>query len=131
MATSQRQDIELGIMRYEYGDSDRKQVAVLQIQTTKHYNGGLISDASVYWVGKNSRSQLMSLGAGGGDYSKRVKVSGREVKATQKAIDKQHAEVFTAELLAQMTDEARLYYAAVVLAGHDGFHNTYPAAVAV
>lgn len=52
MANAQRQDIELGIVRYEYGEADRKQVAVLQIETSKYYNGGLISDAAArkeYW----------------------------------------------------------------------------------
>lgn len=125
MAKSQSQDIDLGITRYEYGDVARKQVAVLQIQTRKYYNGGLISDATVYWVGNHSRQNCIALGGDGGDYGKRLKISARDVKATQKAIDRQHAEVFTPEAIAQLVEYAKLHYAAVVRAGVDGFRNTY------
>lgn len=128
MATSQTKDIGLGIIRYEYGEADRPQCAVLEIETSKYYNGGLISTASVYWVGENCRQQMMSLGGDtDGDYSKRIKVSAKTVKATQKAIDAQHAEVFTPEAIAQLAEYAKLHYAAVVNAGVDGFKNTYPA----
>lgn len=127
MANAQKQDIDLGITRFEYGEEDRKQIAVLQIQTSKYYNGGLISDATVYWVGQHSRQNCMSLTGNGGDYGKRLKISGREIKATQKAIDRQHAEVFTPERIAQLTEYAKAHYASALRAGVDGFHNTYPA----
>lgn len=127
MANKQRQDIDLGILRYEYGDESRKQNAVITIETGKYYNGGLISDATVYWVGNNCRQNLITFGESGGDYGKRLKISDKTVKATQKAIDKQHAEVFTPETVAGLVEAAKLHYAAVVLAGVDGFKNVYPA----
>lgn len=129
MAKAQRRDIDLGIKRYEYGEAARPRVAVLQIETSKHYNGGLISDAQVFWVGDHSRSQMLGIGGPGGDFGKRVKVSGRDVKATQKAIDTQHAEVFTAEVVAQLVEAAKAHYSAVISAGVDGFRNTYERSV--
>lgn len=124
MASSQRRDIDLGITRFERGDNAAKKVAVLQIETRKHYNGGLISDASVFWVGDYSRSQLLSFGADGGDYSKRLKVSSK-AKATQKAIDSQHAEVFTDVAVDALVDDAKGYYAVGIRAGKDSMGNTY------
>jgi hypothetical protein len=126
MATSQKQDIELGITRYEYGEMARRRVAVLQIETSKYYNGGLISDAGVYWVGDHSRQSCISLTGSGGDYGKRLKVTDRNVKATQKAIDKQHAEVFTADAVSALVEAARRHYAGVIREGIDGHGNTYP-----
>ncbi len=69
-------------------------------------------------------------GSEGGDYEKRLKVSERTVKATQKAIDRQHAEVFTPEVVAQLSGYAKLHYARYVRAGVDGMKNTYPAVAA-
>lgn len=130
MANAQKQDIELGITRFEYGELDRKQVAVLQIETSKYYTGGLISDAGVYWVGSHCRQNCMSLSAdASGDYGKRLIVN-RAAKATQKAIDKQHAEAFTPEVVARLVEAAKAHYANVVRAGVDGFRNTYPAIAA-
>src|SRR4051812_32200214 len=117
MATAQKQDIDLGITRYEWGKLDRKQVAVLQIETSKHYNGGLESDATVYWVGNRIRSTCMSIGGtGDGDFRKGVAIV-RNVKATQKAIDRQHAGVFTPEVVAQLMEGAKLHYAKAIQAG--------------
>lgn len=124
MAHSQKADIELGIVRYEYGDKNRKQMAVLQIETDKYHNGGLLSDASVYWVGASMRSRCMSLGGSGfSDYDKRLKLS--PGRATQNAIDKQHMEVFTKEVLASLVEYAKLHYARFVRDGKDDFGNTY------
>lgn len=67
------------------------------------------------------------MGTHGGDYNHRIKISARDVKATQKAIDRQHAEVFTAVAIAQLTEYAKAHYASALRAGVDGFHNTYPA----
>ena len=125
MATSQKQEIELNITRLEYGDAARPQRAVLEIETRKYYNGGLISSASVYWVGQSSRSQCIALGGDGGDWSKKLRVSDRTVKATQKAIDRQHAEVFTPEVVAQLAVYAKAHYASAIEAGEDGFRNKY------
>ncbi len=131
MSQKQMQDIELGIVRLEYGDAARPQRAVLTIETSKYYNGGLISDATVYWVGRNCRSNMITLGGtdSEGDYGERLKVSERTVKATQKAIDRQHAEVFTPEVVAQLMGYAKLHYARYVSAGVDGMKNTYPAEI--
>lgn len=124
MANAQRQDIDLGITRLEYGNQTRPQQATLQIETSKYYNGGLLSDASVYWVSENCRQQLMSLGDGSGDYSRRLLIN-KSAKATQKNIDAQHAQVFTPEVVAQLTEYAKLHYARFVREGKDGFQNTY------
>ncbi len=126
MANAQKQDIALGITRYEYGEPARKRVAVLQIETRKYYDKGLISDASVYWVGEHSRQRTVSLGGDErGDYDRRLKVSGRDMRATQRAIDKQHAEVFTPDIVAGLVAGAKLHYATAISAGVDGFHNVY------
>ncbi len=131
MSQKQMQDIELGIVRLEYGDAARPQRAVLTIETRKHYNGGLISDAHVYWVGNSCRSNMMSIGGDDsvGDYSKRLSVSPRTVKATQRAIDKQHADVFTTFAIAGLVEAAKAHYARYVRAGVDGMKNTYPAEI--
>lgn len=131
MAISRKQDIQLGIVRCEYGDLNRKRFAVLEIETGKYYNGGLISDANVYWVGDHSRQSCLSLGGKDSDYNKRLKISAKTVKATQKAIDTQHAEVFTAEAVADLVKYAKLHYARVVREGRDGMGNTYPAELQV
>lgn len=112
MAKDQEQDIELGIVRFEYGDQARPRRAVLTINTGKSYNGGLSSTCTVFWVGGHSRQTAMGLGSGLGDFSKRMYMSERTVKATQKAIDKQHAEVFTPEVLAGLTQAAKDHYKA-------------------
>ena len=127
MAQDKRQDIDLGIIRYEYGEDTRERHAVLEIRTSKYYNGGLISDATVYWVGDRGRQNCMNLGGDGGDYSNRLFVTGKSVRATQKEIDAQHARVFTREAIATLVTGAKAHYAAVVKAGFDGFHNTYRA----
>ena len=129
MARSQNQDIDFGITRYEYGEPERAQRAVLQISTSKHYNGGISSSASVFWVGQHVRQQLVGLGTHGGDYSHRVKIDQSIRSVTQKAIDRQHGAVFTPGVVAQLANDARLHYAAVVAAGVDGFRNTYPSEV--
>lgn len=126
MAVERRQDIDLGIVRYEYGDAARAQRAVLTIDTGKYYNGGLISSAVVYWVGTHSRQNCVGLGGDGGDYWKRLLVSAKGVRATQKNIDGQHQQAFTPEVIAGLVTAAKAHYAAAVKAGVDGFHNTYP-----
>ncbi len=129
MSAAQKQDIDLAIKRLEYGEADRPQHAVLTIETSKHYNGGLISDATVYWVGAHSRQNTMALHGDGGDYRKRLFNSARTVKATQRAIDRQHAEVFTPEVVAGLVQAAHEHYARYVRDGVDSFRNTYHAEV--
>lgn len=125
MAEKKEQKIELGFTRLEYGDPARPQRAVLELSTDKHYDGGLVSRASVYWHSDHSRSQLIALGGSGGDYSHRPSRTDRSVRATQKAIDKLHADVFTPDVIQMLTAEAKAHYAAVVEAGNDDMRNTY------
>lgn len=110
MATKRTQEIDLGLTRREYADDPKStRRAVLEIETSKAYNGGVESDATVYWHGDHSRQHSFGL-AGGGDFSKRLKRD-TTVKATQKAIDTQYAQVFTADVLAALMAEAKEYYA--------------------
>jgi hypothetical protein len=125
MATDQRQDIKLDITRIEYGMAGRAQEAVLEIRTGKGYSGGVRSDCSVFWHGNHSRCQMLGLGGPGGDYGKKLKQSELTIKATQKAIDKQHAEVFTPDVIAGLVEAAKAHYAKYVADGVDGFKNTY------
>ncbi len=120
MAITPKNDIPLGIMRLEFGVTGREQTAVIEVSTLKGYNGGLVSSAQVFWVSPDSRSFMIY-----GDFSKRVHVSPRGVKATQKALDAQHAEVFTGTAIHQLIDEARAYYATAVAAGVDKYKNAY------
>ncbi len=129
MAQDQNQDIELGITRLEYGDRDRPQRGVLTICTGKYYNGGVISDATVYWVGRHSRQNIVGLGVEG-DYRKRLMVSDRGMTATQRNIDRQHAETFTPEVIERITEAAKAHYARFVRDGIDGHKNVYVAEVA-
>ena len=124
VAHDQRQDIELGITRYEYGESARSRSAVLEIRTGKGYNGGVRSDCSVFWVGLNSRQ--LCAGHGWFWWRLRLKQSKTTIKATQKAIDKQHAEVFMPEVVEALKAEAKAHYAPDLAAGVDGMGNTYP-----
>lgn len=128
MATKQTQDIDLGIVRYEHGDSTRPQRAVLTIETDKAYNGGIESDAKVMWHGDRVRvrSHMFGIGKKGGDFSKTILRSDKTVRATQSAINRQHGCVFSRPVVDQLTADAKAHYAGVVDAGEDGFHNTYP-----
>ena len=69
------------------------------------------SDAIVYWIGDQCKSHAFGIGRpGDGDYSKTVRQSERTVKATQKAIDTQHAAVFTSDVVAALVAEAKAHY---------------------
>lgn len=128
MATKQTQDIDLGIVRYEYGDAARPQRAILTIETDKSGRGGIESRAIVMWCGDHSRQHVFGL-AGGGDFSVEVYRSPKETRATQKAINSQHAGAFTPEKIAELIEQAKAHYAGHIAAGVDVFKNTYPAAV--
>jgi hypothetical protein len=129
MAKEQEQDIELGITRLQYGEQDRPQRAVLNICTRKHYNGGISSIAMVVWIGHHTRSHAFGL-ASGGDYECRLGRSAQTVKATQKAIDAQHAAIFTPDLIERLVEGAKAHYAQFVSSGIDGYKNRYFAEVA-
>jgi hypothetical protein len=125
MAVARKRDIPLGIKRLEsFGGETRE--AVLQIETSKGYTKGVESDATVFWVGGGCRSRMIGLGNGpGSDYSLRVQVD-RNIRATQQAIDRQHAGVFTPERVSEIVEAAKLHYADVIRTGVDGFGNTFP-----
>lgn len=110
MAQDKTLHIELGRTRPDYGN--RTKTAQLTLETRKHYNGGLVSSARVDWVGLNSVSHAFSIGGpdNSGDFSKDLSRSERTVKATQKAIDTQHARVFTPEVINEMVTQAKEYY---------------------
>lgn len=95
-----------GLERDDYGQT---RYAFLVLETGKDYNGRMKSDATVFWVGDHSRQHAFGLG-GGGDFSKTVLRTPGKVTATQKAIDRQHAEVFTAEVVESLTAEAKDWY---------------------
>lgn len=107
MAAAKELEIPLGIDRVDF--TKRPESAVLHIRTDKPYTGGIASDATVYWHGEGHRSHAFGLG-GGGDWSKRLCKS-PNVRATQGAIDKQHAAVFTPEVVAELVATAKSYYA--------------------
>jgi hypothetical protein len=110
MADDRKQDIELGLTRPSTTYEDERR-AVLTIDTGKSYNGGIRSTATVFWCNGRSRSHAFGIGnTASGDWSKQLKQTERTVKATQKAIDRQHAEVFTAEVIADLAAKAKTYY---------------------
>lgn len=131
MAKEKTQDIDLGIVRFEYGDAASPQRAVLTIETDKAYRGGIQSNAKVMWHGAQARSHMFGLGSDGGDFSTRVHITAGTVRATQKAIDVQHATVFTAARIAELIEAAKAHYADVVQAGIDGFKHTYQTEVSL
>ena len=125
MAKKQTIEIDLGIIRID--STGREEKAVLELETDKNLRGGLDSDAKVMWHSYRCRSHMFGL-SGGGDFSRTVKRTDG-VRGTQKAINVQHASVFTAEVIAGLVTDAKAHYAAYVEAGVDGMHNTYPTVV--
>lgn len=103
-ATERKIDIRLN-------DADGQQVHVkrglahLVLSTRKHTNGGIVSAAHVEWANDGFRTMVLW-----GDFSMTVKT--QHGRATQKAIDTQHAEAFTPEKVAEVTDKALTFYAA-------------------
>ena len=106
MAVDRSEVIELGLTRTDYMGELRK--AILILKTAKDYRGGLRSDATVFWEGFHSRQHEFGLGAGG-DFSKTL-LEIPIVRATQKAIDTQHAQVFTDHLRADLRTESLQWY---------------------
>ncbi len=107
MAADKSEVIELGLTRTD--SSGEVQTAILVLETEKALRGGLKSSATVFWRGSHCRQHAFGLG-GGGDYSKTL-LQSPGVRATQKAIDTQHARVFTDELRADLATESRKWYA--------------------
>jgi|ERR1700722_26252 len=108
MAEPKTQDIELGIERKNYSKQDER--AVLTLKTDKSFRGGLRSSATVYWCRERVRSHCFGVAgaAGGDDFGITLKQSA--LRATQAAIDRQHAEVFTPEAIASLTEAAKAHY---------------------
>ena len=107
MAAQKSEVIELDLTRTD--DGGELQKAILVLKTDKDFHGGLKSSATVFWEGFHSRQHAFGLG-GGGDYAKTL-LQSPSVRATQKAIDSQHARVFTNTLRADLTTESRQWYA--------------------
>ncbi len=103
MAIKKVTEIDLKISRPDF--MGRDECAILELETDKASRGGVESTATVFWVQFHSRSHAFGLGAPGGDYSRVcAKLPGA---ATQKRIDTLHAETFTPELIAEITEQAR------------------------
>jgi hypothetical protein len=82
-------------------------VLQLQLSTRKSENGKLYSSGHVQWA--KDRCVTFELC---GDYSKTFYTTPTRVTATQKAIDKQHAAVFTPERVEEIKAEVVAFYAA-------------------
>jgi hypothetical protein len=107
MAAEKSEVIELGLTRTD--STGEVRTAILVLKTDKDLRGGLKSSATVFWEGFHSRQHAFGLGRGG-DYSKTL-LQSPGIRATQKAIATQHAQVFTDELRADLTTESRQWYA--------------------
>lgn len=79
--------------------------AVLKLVTSKAYNGGLASFASIEFHGDRFVTCELF-----GDFSVRL-LYNRAARATQKAIDAQHAQAFTPERIADLKAKLAAYYA--------------------
>ena len=78
---------------------------VLELHTGKGFRGGGIqSSATMFWSDGQYRSTMLF-----GDFSWHPRHT--PGTATQKAIDRQHAEVFSPDAVARIVGEARAYYA--------------------
>ncbi len=96
MATEPKYDIELGFTKQDMGQTYN---AVLQVWTYK-YEGRIVSSVQVFWVGDQSRMTELF-----GDFDKTVLTT--KQRGTQKAIDRQHAEAFTADKVAELVQAAK------------------------
>jgi hypothetical protein len=94
-------------------DDGTHRVAKLELTTEKAYSGGIESKAYVFWHGTNSRQHAFGLCRdGSGDFAMTITKTDRTVRATQKAIDTQHAAVFTTERIAKLSALATAHYLA-------------------
>lgn len=103
MANAIKQRIELGITNSE----GRK--GILTLRTGKGFRKDIRSDAKVVWADGQCESFLLF-----GDYDKCIRTT--PGIATQMAIDKQHAAVFTPDVAAGLIVEAKAFYAAKAVA---------------
>jgi hypothetical protein len=112
MAQDKKQLIDLGLTRVD--NTGRTTHGRIRLETGKHYNGGLVSDVHGEWVGDHFVTHAMSIGGPDalGDFAEVLHRTARDVKATQKSIDTQHARVFTSEVVEAVTRRALAHYAA-------------------
>ncbi len=106
MAQPQLLKIDLKLTRQNSGGETER--AHLYLETGKHYDGGVCSDATLYWHGANSIYRSVGLGTGG-DFKRRVEFD-RSARATQKVIDAQHTRNFSAEAVDALTSAALAHY---------------------
>jgi hypothetical protein len=107
MAEKRTIKVDLGLNRPDHGTT---RTAILELETSKGYSGGVESDATVFWYGNGGRQHAFALGGGGGDFTAKLHYD-RTAKATQKAIDRQHDQVFTPQKIAELTEAAKAHYA--------------------
>jgi hypothetical protein len=105
MAQDQKQFIPLEYLNRN-DHSGRLETARLRLETRKSHNGGLYSGANVEFC----RDGMVTFELCG-DFSIKI-LHNRAARATQKAIDTQHAQVFTAEAIAGLQDQVKAYYEA-------------------
>jgi hypothetical protein len=108
MAQDKETKINLGITKMDLGEELQ---AELVLKTAKHYNCGLKSSATVFWVGFHRRQHAFGL-AGGGDFSETILIT-KNTRATQKAIDSQHTFAFNQNTIEALTQRAKDYYSAL------------------
>ncbi|RZU28956.1 hypothetical protein [Edaphobacter modestus] len=106
MAEDREQHIELGMTRP--GTGGQQETALLELKTGKPYGRGIASDARVVWGYPGGFSHAFGVGTKG-DFS--TTLLKRPGIATQKAIDKQHAEVFTPAKIEELKTLAVAHYA--------------------
>jgi len=82
------------------------QKAFLKLETSKHYIGGILSSASVEFHGESSISFEVF-----GDFRKLI-LRDQRARATQKAIDTQHAQVFTPAAIEELKAATLAFYEA-------------------
>lgn len=98
MATAKKQSIELGISKKDGS------VGRLKLRTDKGYHGGIRSNASVMWAKGGFESCVLL-----GEFDVTLKTEAGV--ATQKRIDAQFAAAFTPEVVADLIENAKAFYA--------------------
>ena len=107
-----RTEVELGFTRLDYdNDPNSLRRAVLEFETLEdYYDGGIVSTATVFWDRDGGRSHHSCIGEPArGDYSSTAGHS--TLPATKPNIEKQHAQVFTPQAIAELTAAAKAHYA--------------------
>jgi F0F1-type ATP synthase gamma subunit len=106
MARHVGSEIELGITRQEGRMGPER--AVLVMNTDRGTYGGVHSGAMVQWVNEANEYRCHTLVT---DYCAKVAVS--MARATQRNIDRQHAQAFSEETVAKLVEAAKAHYAGV------------------